>query len=192
MCPPLHSHIRMTYHARIMPCDGMQAESMPLHLPGDLEGQPLPLFAARTITQAQQLRGGGGGRAAGPATTSYMLDGIAYAGGLVWALDWCPPPSPAASQEAAASETALLALSVHPRGHTRTAAGRSHSGRGAVQLWCVPRSSEAPGCPQGLPAPLVSVLHEGLVAWDVKWCPHAGGLVQGLGEVAAQGGRWAL
>lgn len=171
---------------------------MPLHLPGEADGEQLQLFEARAITQVHQQprpcsRPPSASGSSSP--TTFAVDSIVHVGGLAWALDWCPQmdPTPTATTSTAGpeQEVEVVAAAVHPSGHLRTPVGQRQSGRGAIQLWQVPRSSCTPGCPQALPQPLALILHEGLITWDVKWCPDASRLVQGLAGEAQEGSRWA-
>jgi len=173
---------------------------MPLHLPGDATGSEMPLFSARIVHQSQAPAADASGAASSSSSSAptCLLDGILHVGGLVWAADWCPssPATQSAPQQtststlgaAARAHADVLALSVHPGGQLRTARGQPCTGPGAVQLWSVPRSSQAPGhAGDGLPQPLACLLHDGVVCWDLRWCPDATGLVAGPGS----DGRWA-
>jgi len=57
----------------------LRAESLPLQLPGGAAAAALPLFGAAAVPA-----GAGGPDAGTPA------DAVFFAGGPVWALDWCP------------------------------------------------------------------------------------------------------
>lgn len=105
-----------------------------------------------------------------PAEATFAVDCVLYAGGPVWAVDWCPLPAPAdAAGPLQTVET--LAVATHPRSARRNPVNVAQQGPGVVQLWGMPSSTESVQIPGGLPKLLALLWHEGRLAWDVKWCP---------------------
>jgi len=104
------------------------------------------------------------------AEATFAVDCVLFAGGPVWAVDWCPLPAPAdAAGPLQTVET--LAVATHPRSARRNPVNVAQQGPGVVQLWGVPSSTESVQIPGGLPKLLALLWHEGRLAWDVKWCP---------------------
>ena len=127
-----------------------------------------------------------------PATEEHhAVDCTFYAGGAVWSMDWCPycptayshdapNPQPQPSQKTHPEPGAhdLLAVSAHHKNHSRNKAGKTLTGTGAIQLWSVPistsSSSNSSSMDNQAPLPKLQalLLHEGKLAWDIKWCPN--------------------
>ena len=194
--------------------------SPPLLLPGQQAFPPrqLRLFegvappttrAAPTKTGAGQEGGGSGsGSGNGNGTNSRNVSAAAprppplppwsdagcafFAGGPVWALDWCPEEGEEEEEET----RRLLAVSAHPPATATTAIGQRLSGPALVQIWSVPRycsltveeegggdrrsgkrpklaSTETAATPTLLPSPALAfaLAHGGCLARDLKWRP---------------------
>ncbi len=154
---------------------------MPVRLPDDKDATRMPLLSSRPV----QSWG-----APDPETLSVVttcLDSVSFAGSLVWALDWCPLVTDAAPEQRPLELTEVLAVALHPKGQSRNAMGQALSGPGLIQLWAVPASALAPNSSaEGEPRPLACLLHEGCLAWDLKWCPDARGFLAAAPVTAAQ------
>ncbi|KAK9664903.1 hypothetical protein RND81_14G076000 [Saponaria officinalis] len=61
-------------------------------------------------------------------------DFVLYAGGLVWALDWCPR---AEQGKDSGTNYQFLAVAAHPPDSTYHKLGAPLKGRGMVQIWCI-------------------------------------------------------
>lgn len=118
-----------------------------------------------------------------PVTEQFLLDGVAFTGAPVWALDWCPQHGQAASQSTL-DNVELLAVATHPKSQPHNKMGVALHGPGVIQLWAVPRSCASTLCPGGVPRALALILHDGCVAWGVRWCPNPEAFIstQGAGR----------
>ncbi|KAJ1687721.1 hypothetical protein LUZ63_019111 [Rhynchospora breviuscula] len=85
----------------------------------------LPQFSSAAIPNT--------GKLAGEADSS-ISDFVLYAGGNVWALDWCPR---ADDKPDSTITCEYLAVSAHPPGSNYHKMGASLMGRGAIQIWCL-------------------------------------------------------
>lgn len=59
-------------------------------------------------------------------------DMLLYAGGPVWAMEWCPTPDGAPASQ-------YVAVGCHRGMDDRHCVNRTHSGKGIVQLWEIGR-----------------------------------------------------
>ncbi|KAL8140426.1 hypothetical protein V2J09_006447 [Rumex salicifolius] len=69
-----------------------------------------------------------------PNLTPCRNDFVFYAGGSVWALDWCPMPD---TKPNTVVNNEFIAVSSHPPGSAYHKLGAPLSGRGMVQIWCL-------------------------------------------------------
>ncbi|GBF89613.1 hypothetical protein Rsub_02331 [Raphidocelis subcapitata] len=201
----------------------LQPESLRVHLPRDAAGDSMPALSSRAVHRfccelppagaaagpppaaprpAQRPRqqpagaaGGGGGQ-----SREFATDSVLFAGGPVWAADWCPFPADR-PRPGPSDACELLALGTHPKGLPRTRIASLQRGPGALQLWAVPHSAPAAagagaGAAAGAgagagagaasaPRCLALLQHGGRLAWDLKWCPDPSALVAGGGGALA-------
>ncbi|KAG9139067.1 hypothetical protein Leryth_022569 [Lithospermum erythrorhizon] len=61
-------------------------------------------------------------------------DFVLYAGGSVWALDWCPRAN---KPSVSGMKMEFVAVAAHPPGSSYHKIGSALTGRGAVQIWCI-------------------------------------------------------
>ncbi|XP_062415644.1 general transcription factor 3C polypeptide 2 isoform X2 [Pungitius pungitius] len=93
-------------------------------------------------------------------------DTLLYAGGPVWALEWCPTPDGAPASQ-------YVALSCHRGMDDRHCVDRTHSGKGLVQLWELGRL-EYNCSPERQPALAYGLSQDKGFIWLLKWCPAGG------------------
>ena len=145
-------------------------------------------------------RGPDGGSSPGDdaAAADSGRDALLYAGGPVWALDWCPAAVPlAGAAGGAASQAEYLAIGCHPVHATENVIGTTVSGPAVLQVWevCSPApDGSQPQQPQPLP-PLprmaLGIAHEGGLVWQARWCPDVA-LAGGNGGSSTSGGGGTL
>ncbi|XP_041661493.1 general transcription factor 3C polypeptide 2 [Cheilinus undulatus] len=93
-------------------------------------------------------------------------DMLLYAGGPVWALEWCPTPDGAPASQ-------FIALACHRGMDDKHQANKTYIEHGLVQLWdlgrmeCNSRPDATPALSYGL------ALDKGFI-WHLKWCPAGG------------------
>ncbi|XP_042440866.1 uncharacterized protein LOC122026266 isoform X1 [Zingiber officinale] len=95
-------------------------------LPKDIR---LPQFSAASVPKMTRL----------PEETkqSDSNDFILHAGGLVWALDWCPRNQEQQGQEDCKIKCEYLAVAAHPSTSAYHKIGAPLLGRGVIQIWCL-------------------------------------------------------
>ncbi|XP_074578632.1 uncharacterized protein LOC141835092 isoform X2 [Curcuma longa] len=95
-------------------------------LPKDIR---LPQFSAASVPKMTRL----------PDETkqSDSNDFILHAGGLVWALDWCPRNQEQQGQEDCKIKCEYLAVAAHPPTSAYHKIGVPLLGRGVIQIWCL-------------------------------------------------------
>jgi hypothetical protein len=72
--------------------------------------------------------------AAEPVEATFAVDSVLFAGAPVWALDWCPHPSPADAAAGPLQTVETLAVATHPRSARRNPMNVAQQGPGAVQV----------------------------------------------------------
>ncbi|XP_028996592.1 general transcription factor 3C polypeptide 2 isoform X2 [Betta splendens] len=93
-------------------------------------------------------------------------DGLLFAGGPVWAMEWCPTPDGVAASQ-------FIALSCHRGMDERHHVNRTYTGPGLVQLWDVGRL-EYNARPQSQPSLAYALAQDKGFIWQLKWCPAGG------------------
>lgn len=152
------------------PSQLLSSNSVPIFKGADYydEGCSLQLFESMTIqqssTQEQDER------------QSWLLDGLGFAGGRVWAMDWRPNEYIAQEPNLHRMEE-YLAVSIHNQKNDRNVIGEQKHGTGVLQIWSVTQADDS-GM-EGRMEMEMAILHEGAVAWDLQWCP-------GLGQYTAE------
>jgi hypothetical protein len=100
----------------------------------------MDLFTSKAVelcscpVEAPATQGHADSTTAEPVEATFAVDSVLYAGAPVWALDWCPHPSP---QDAAAGPlhtVETLAVATHPRSARRNPMNVAQQGPGAVQV----------------------------------------------------------
>ncbi|XP_019108923.1 general transcription factor 3C polypeptide 2 [Larimichthys crocea] len=93
-------------------------------------------------------------------------DMLLFAGGPVWAMEWCPTPDGApASQH--------IALACHRGMDDQHQVNKTYTGQGLVQLWDVGKL-EYNSRPDSLPALAYGLAQDKGFIWHLKWCPAGG------------------
>lgn len=92
----------------------------------DMHSVTLPQFSSASVPQItpQEDRG----------DNTVSFDFILYAGGNVWALDWCPR---LCDKPDSSINCEYLAVSAHPPGSSYHKLGMPLTGRGIIQVWCL-------------------------------------------------------
>ncbi|KAM9339283.1 general transcription factor 3C polypeptide 2 [Symphorus nematophorus] len=93
-------------------------------------------------------------------------DMVLYAGGPVWAMEWCPTPD-------GAPATQYIALACHRGMDNRHYVNKTYTGRGLVQLWDVGKL-EYNSRPDSQPALAYGLAQDKGFVWSLKWCPAGG------------------
>ncbi|XP_022048403.1 general transcription factor 3C polypeptide 2 [Acanthochromis polyacanthus] len=93
-------------------------------------------------------------------------DMLLYAGGPVWALEWCPTPDGAIA-------TQYIALACHRGMDDLHYASKTCTGSGLVQLWDVSKL-EYDSSPDSQPVLAYGLAQDNGVVWHLKWCPAGG------------------
>lgn len=132
------------------------------------EGRSLQLFKSMTIQFSTTLEE--------EDHQSWLLDGVGFAGGRVWAMDWTPDYDIAQEQELHRMEE-HFAVSVHNKDNDRNIIGEPKHGTGLIQIWSVSQADDSGK--EGQMEMKMAILHEGAVTWDLQWCP-------GLGQYTAE------
>ncbi|CAH1397014.1 unnamed protein product [Nezara viridula] len=89
--------------------------------------------------------------------------GIAYTGGPVWGLEWCPGEGPQ-----------YLAVSSHLSMEFNFQAGSTFTGPGLVQLWSLEDISNAKSDTLSTLQFCYGVCHNDRACWNMAWCPSGG------------------
>lgn len=163
-----HSSVTVLRHLRAREC--LNASSPKLcagRVQPARDAKPLALFENLILIESR-VEDEGQGR-------SVIVDCTSYVGGLVWAVDWCPSlPTPVPSRKERDKDVSrseeFLAVSAHPKGVQSNKIGVPVSGRGLIQIWSVRQCSQPLG--SNPIRPRLAIAHNGLVTWDVKWCPN--------------------
>ncbi|XP_005464867.1 general transcription factor 3C polypeptide 2 isoform X2 [Oreochromis niloticus] len=93
-------------------------------------------------------------------------DMMLYAGGPVWALEWCPTPD-------GAPATQYIALSCHQRMDDFHYVNKTSAGTGLIQLWDVGKLKYG-NRPDSKPVVVYSLAQDKGFIWHLKWCPAGG------------------
>ncbi|XP_068433274.1 general transcription factor 3C polypeptide 2 [Clinocottus analis] len=93
-------------------------------------------------------------------------DMLLFAGGPVWALEWCPTPDGAPACQ-------YVALACHGGMEDRHCVNKTHSGAGLVQLWDL-GPLQYNSRPPSQPALAYGLAQDKGFVWHVKWCPAGG------------------
>jgi hypothetical protein len=64
----------------------------------------------------------------------FPLDSVLFAGGPVWALDWCPAPTASDAAAGPLQTLETLAVAAHPKDARRNPINVAQQGPGAVQV----------------------------------------------------------
>ncbi|XP_071386680.1 general transcription factor 3C polypeptide 2 isoform X1 [Centroberyx affinis] len=86
-----------------------------------------------------------------------------YAGGPVWAMEWCPTPD-------GAPATQYVALACHRGMDDQHFANEKYAGSGLVQLWDLGKL-EYDNRPESQPALAYGLAQDKGFIWHLKWCP---------------------
>uniref|UniRef100_A0A3Q0QZA7 General transcription factor IIIC, polypeptide 2, beta n=1 Tax=Amphilophus citrinellus TaxID=61819 RepID=A0A3Q0QZA7_AMPCI len=89
-------------------------------------------------------------------------DMMLYAGGPVWALEWCPTPDGALA-------TQYMALSCHQQMDDFHYVDKTYTGTGLVQLWDVGKLEY-----KSKPVMVYGLAQDKGFIWHLKWCPAGG------------------
>ncbi|XP_073348340.1 general transcription factor 3C polypeptide 2 [Pagrus major] len=93
-------------------------------------------------------------------------DMVLYAGGPVWALEWCPTPDGAPASQ-------YIALACHRGMDDQHYVNKTYSGPGLVQLWDISKL-EYNSRPDSQPALAYGLAQDKGFIWHLKWCPAGG------------------
>ncbi|XP_051265270.1 general transcription factor 3C polypeptide 2 [Dicentrarchus labrax] len=93
-------------------------------------------------------------------------DMVLYAGGPVWAMEWCPTPDGAAASQ-------YIALACHRGMDDQHYVNKTYTGPGLVQLWDV-GELEYNSSPVSQPTLAYGVAENKGFICDLKWCPAGG------------------
>ena len=111
---------------------------MPIRLPREPASQQVDLFTSLgvevvscPVDDPQQSADAEGADAA---EVEFALDSVLFAGGPVWALDWCPAPTPADAAAGPLQTLETLAVAAHPKTARRNPTNVAQQGPGAVQV----------------------------------------------------------
>ncbi|XP_074471258.1 general transcription factor 3C polypeptide 2 isoform X2 [Sebastes fasciatus] len=103
-------------------------------------------------------------------------DMLLYAGGPVWAMEWCPTPDGAPASQ-------YLAVACHRGMDDRHYVNRTYGGPGLVQLWDL-GPLEYNTRPDSRPALSYGLAQDKGFVWHLKWCPSGGWEPPGAGRKA--------
>ncbi|KAL6848333.1 hypothetical protein ACP4OV_021627 [Aristida adscensionis] len=92
----------------------------------DMHSLTLPQFSAASVPQINQEED----RRDNTGSSDFIL----FAGGNVWALDWCPK---LCNKPSSSVNCEYLAVAAHPPGSSYHKLGMPLIGRGIIQLWCL-------------------------------------------------------
>lgn len=93
-------------------------------------------------------------------------DMLLFAGGPVWAMEWCPTPDGAAASQ-------YVALACHRAMDEQHYVNKTYTGPGLVQLWDVGKLEY--NCrPDSQPVLAYGLVQEKGFIWNLKWCPAGG------------------
>ncbi|XP_041815137.1 general transcription factor 3C polypeptide 2 [Chelmon rostratus] len=93
-------------------------------------------------------------------------DMLLFAGGPVWAMEWCPTPDGAPASQ-------YIALACHGGMDDQHYVNKTYAGPGLVQLWDVGRL-EYNSRPESQPALVCGLAQDKGFIWSLKWCPAGG------------------
>ncbi|XP_020510922.2 general transcription factor 3C polypeptide 2 [Labrus bergylta] len=93
-------------------------------------------------------------------------DMLLYAGGPVWALEWCPTPDGAPASQ-------FIALACHRGMDDKHCFNKTYTKHGLVQLWGF-GSLECNSRPDSSPAFTYGLAQDKGFIWHLKWCPAGG------------------
>ncbi|XP_068565139.1 general transcription factor 3C polypeptide 2 [Cebidichthys violaceus] len=93
-------------------------------------------------------------------------DMLLYAGGPVWAMEWCPTPDGAPASQ-------RVALACHRGMDDQHCVNKTHGGAGLVQLWDL-GALEYDSRPDSRPALAYGLAQDEGFVWALKWCPAGG------------------
>ncbi|XP_034756650.1 general transcription factor 3C polypeptide 2 [Etheostoma cragini] len=103
-------------------------------------------------------------------------DMLLYAGGPVWAMEWCPTPD-------GAPATQYLALGCHRGMDDQHYVNKMYSGPGLIQLWDL-GMLEYNSRPDSQPAFAYGLAQDKGFIWQLKWCPAGGWELPSCGRKA--------
>ncbi|XP_022624983.1 general transcription factor 3C polypeptide 2 [Seriola dumerili] len=103
-------------------------------------------------------------------------DMVLYAGGPVWAMEWCPTPEGAPASQ-------YIALACHRGMDEQHYVNKMYSGPGLVQLWDVCKL-EYNSRPDSQPAFAYGLAQDKGFIWHLKWCPAGGWELPSCGRKA--------
>ncbi|XP_029318672.1 general transcription factor 3C polypeptide 2 isoform X2 [Cottoperca gobio] len=103
-------------------------------------------------------------------------DMLLYAGGPVWALEWCPTPDGAPASQ-------YIALACHRGMDDQHYVNKMYSGPALVQLWDL-GSLEYNSRPDSQPALSYGLAQDKGFIWHLKWCPAGGWELPSCGRKA--------
>uniref|UniRef100_A0A8C2ZRX1 General transcription factor IIIC, polypeptide 2, beta n=1 Tax=Cyclopterus lumpus TaxID=8103 RepID=A0A8C2ZRX1_CYCLU len=89
-------------------------------------------------------------------------DMLLYAGGPVWAMEWCPTPDSVEASQ-------YIALACHRGMEDEHCVNKTHSGVGLIQLWHLGTLK-----PDSQPALAYGLAQDQGFVWTLKWCPAGG------------------
>ncbi|XP_062267798.1 general transcription factor 3C polypeptide 2 isoform X2 [Platichthys flesus] len=110
-----------------------------------------------------------------PAHTA-RWDMLLYAGGPVWAMEWCPTPD-------GAPATQYIAVACHRGMDDQHYVNKTCTGPGLIQLWDV-GMMEYNSSPDSQPALAYGLAQDKGFIWDLKWCPAGGWELPSCGRKA--------
>ncbi|XP_071323756.1 general transcription factor 3C polypeptide 2 isoform X2 [Trachinotus anak] len=103
-------------------------------------------------------------------------DMVLYAGGPVWAMEWCPTPE-------GAPATQYIAVACHRGMDDHHYVNKTYSGPGLVQLWDVGKL-EYNNRPDSQPVLAYGLAQDKGFIWQLKWCPAGGWELPSCGRKA--------
>ncbi|XP_034435734.1 general transcription factor 3C polypeptide 2 isoform X2 [Hippoglossus hippoglossus] len=103
-------------------------------------------------------------------------DMLLYAGGPVWAMEWCPTPD-------GAPATQYIAVACHRGMDDQHYVNKTYTGPGLIQLWDVGKM-EYNSSPDSQPALAYGLAQDKGFIWNLKWCPAGGWELPSCGRKA--------
>ncbi|XP_035851352.1 general transcription factor 3C polypeptide 2 isoform X2 [Sander lucioperca] len=103
-------------------------------------------------------------------------DMLLYAGGPVWAMEWCPTPDGAPASQ-------YIALACHRGMDDQHYVNKMYSGSGVIQLWDL-GTLEYNSRPDSQPALAYGLAQDKGFIWQLKWCPSGGWELPSCGRKA--------